>query len=152
MNTSNAPLGQVDSSARPQKSGLRYLTAVLRILPGLFLLLMGLNGLLNFLPQPKVEMSQGAMDFSMALMKSGYMMQLIAVTQVIVGLFFVINRFVPLALALFAPFMVNSILFHLFLEHKGLPMSAVFLAIELYLAWAYRDAFRPMLRAKVDPR
>ncbi|HEY9249715.1 MAG TPA: DoxX family protein, partial [Rariglobus sp.] len=61
------------------------------------------------------------------------------------------NRFVPLALALFAPFIVNSIAFHVFLERSGLPVAGVFLAFELYLAWAYRAAFRPMLAAKVDP-
>ena len=152
MNSSAEPVGQVETATRPRKSRLRYLTAALRILPGLFLIFGGLNGLFNFLPPPKVEMSEGAMAFSVALMKTGYMMQLIAVTQLVVGLCWVINRFVPLALALWAPFMVNSILFHIFLEHKGLPMSAAFLAIELYLAWMYRDAFRPMLRAKVDPR
>lgn len=151
MSTSSASTDPADSTPRPKKSGLRYFNAALRILPGLFLVLMGANGLFNFLPQPDVKMSEGAMAFSTALMKTGYMMQLIAVTQLIVGVFFVINRFVPLALALFAPFMVNSICFHIFLEHSGLPMSAVFLAIELYLAWVYRDSFRSMLRAKVTP-
>ena len=150
MNSSTDPVDQAPSSIRP-KSRWRYLTAVLRILPGLFLLIMGLNGFFNFLPQPKVEMSEGAMAFVTALMKTGYMMQLIAGTQVIVGLFLVINRFVPLALALFAPFMVNSMAFHIFLEHSGLPMASVFLAIELYLAWVYRESFRSMLRAKVVP-
>lgn len=149
MNTT--PTGPAEESVRPRKSPLRYLTAVLRILPGLFLLFSGLNGLFHFMPDPKVQMEPGAMDFSVALMKTGYMMQLIAVTQAIVGLFLVINRFVPLALALFAPFMVNSIAFHLFLEPKGLPMATVFLAIELYLAWVYRDSYRSMLRAKVTP-
>jgi len=30
-------------------------------------------------------------------------------------------------------------------------MAAVFLALELYLAWAYRAAYRPMLAARVTP-
>jgi hypothetical protein len=55
---------------------------------------------------------------------------------------------VPLALALFAPFIVNSIAFHTFLEHSGLPMAAVFLILEVYLAWSYRNAYRPMLAMK----
>ena len=55
------------------------------------------------------------------------------------------------ALALFAPFMVNSVLFHVFLERTGLPMSLVFLALELFLAWSYRGAYRTMLAAKVGP-
>jgi hypothetical protein len=84
-------------------------------------------------------------------MKSGYMMQLIGTTQLVVGVLLLINRFVPLALALLAPFLVNSVAFHIFLEPSGLPMTLVFVAFELYLAWAYRNAFRPMLAAKVEP-
>jgi hypothetical protein len=79
------------------------------------------------------------------------MMQLIGATQLIVGLLLVLNRFVPLALAFFAPFIVNSIAFHLFLEHSGLPMATVFLALEVYLAWAYRNVYRPMLTTRATP-
>jgi len=79
------------------------------------------------------------------LVKTGYMMHMIGATQFIVGLLVILNRFVPLALALFAPFIVNSIAFHLSLEHSGLPMAAVFLILETYLAWAYRNAYHPML-------
>jgi len=129
----------------------RYFPAIARILMGLPLLVFGLNMFLNFIPQPKTPMAEGAMAFAGALFKSGYMMQLIGTTQMIVGAMLVSNRFVPLALALFAPFIVNSIAFHVCLEHTGLPMAAVFLALELYLAWAYRHAYRTMLAARVTP-
>jgi putative oxidoreductase len=79
------------------------------------------------------------------------MLQLIGATQLIVGLLLVLNRFVPLALALFAPFMVNSIAFHLFIEHSGLPMATIFLVLEVYLAWAYRNTYRPMLTMRATP-
>jgi hypothetical protein len=79
------------------------------------------------------------------------MMQLIGTTQLIVGVLLLVNRFVPLALALLAPFLVNSVAFHIFLEPSGLPMTMIFVALEVYLAWAYRNAFRPMLAARVDP-
>ena len=88
------------------------------------------------------------MNFVGALANSGYMMQLIAVTQLVVGVFLLANRFVPLALVLFAPFIVNSVAFHVFLERSGLVMSLIFLALELYLAWHYRAAFKPLLTAK----
>lgn len=133
------------------KSFTRFIPPVARWLLGLPLLVFGLNGFLNFIPQPEVALPEGAMKFSMALVESGYMMQLIGVTHLIVGLFLVLNRFVPLALALFAPFIVNSIAFHIFLERTGLPMACVFLALELYLAWQYRAAFAPMLAARVKP-
>ena len=129
----------------------RIFPAIARILMGLPLLVFGLNAFFNFIPQPKTPMSEGAMAFAGALYKSGYMMQLIGTTQLIVGAMLVSNRFVPLALALFAPFIVNSIAFHLCLEPTGRPMAAIFLALELYLAWAYRHAYRSMLAARVAP-
>lgn len=124
---------------------------VVRILLGLPLVIFGLNAFLNFIPQPTTPLPEGAAAFAGALAKSGYMMQLIGVTQLIVGVMLVTNRFVPLALALFAPFMVNSIAFHVFLEPSGLIMAAIFMAMELYLAWAYRAAYRSMLAARVMP-
>jgi hypothetical protein len=129
----------------------RFFPAIVRILMGLPLLVFGLNMFLNFIPQPKTTMSEGAMAFVGALVKSGYMMKLIGTTQAIVGALLLSNRFVPLALALFAPFIVNSIAFHVCLEPSGLPMAAVFLALELYLVWAYRHAYRTMLAARVAP-
>ena len=129
----------------------RHIPTVARILMGLPLFIFGLNAFLNFIPQPTTPMPEGAAAFAGALVKTGYMMQLIGVTQLIVGAMLLTNRFVPLALALFAPFIVNSVAFHACLEHSGLPMAVVFLAFELYLAWAYRAAYRPMLAARVTP-
>jgi hypothetical protein len=71
--------------------------------------------------------------------------------MLVVGALLLLNRFVPLALALFAPFIVNSLAFHFFLERTGLPMALIFAGFELYLAWVYRAAFRPMLAARVTP-
>jgi len=122
----------------------RVVPAIARYLLGLPLVIFGLNGFLNFIPQPEVVLPDDALAFVTALMNSGYMMQLIAATHLIVGILLVVNRCVPLALVLFAPFIVNSMAFHLVLERSGLPMATVFLAFELYLAWVYRAAFQPL--------
>lgn len=132
-------------------SPTRHLPTVARLLMGLPLFVFGLNGFFNFIPQPSTPLAAGAAAFAGALMKSGYMMQLIGATQLLVGALLVSNRFVPLALVLFAPFMVNSIAFHFVLEHTGLPMAAIFLALELYLAWVYRQAYRPLFVARFSP-
>jgi uncharacterized membrane protein YphA (DoxX/SURF4 family) len=137
--------------AQPTKSFTRFFPSIARILLGLPLVVFGLNGFLNFIPPPKTPMPEKAMAFAGALFNSGYMMQLIGATLLIVGVLLLINRFVPLALALFAPFIVNSLAFHIFLERTGLPMAIVFLALELYLAWAYRNSYRPMLAARATP-
>jgi len=52
-------------------------------------------------------MPEGAVAFSGALMKTGYMFPLIMGTQLLVGVLLLLNRFVPLALVLIMPVLVN---------------------------------------------
>lgn len=133
------------------KSPMRYIPIVTRILMGLMFVVFGLNGFLNFIPQPKEPMPEKAMEFAEALMKTGYMMRLVMGTQLLVGILLLRNRFVPLALALIAPIIVGIISFHLFLAPATIAPGIFVLLLELYLAWAYRDAFRPMLAARATP-
>jgi hypothetical protein len=149
MNSNDTP--DRAAEAGPRQFFSRHLPTLARILMGLPLVVFGLNGFLNFIPPPPTPLPEGAAAFADALVKTGYMMQLIGATQLIVGGLLLANRFVPLALALFAPFMVNSVAFHACLERSGLTMAVVFLALELYLAWAYRPAFFPMLAARASP-
>ena len=150
MKSSPVPIDLAAAGSTPRSSALpRIAATVARLLLGLPLVVFGLNGFLNFIPPPQTPLPEGAMAFVGALVNSGYMMQLIAVTHLVVGVLLVVNRCVPLALVIFAPFIVNSIAFHLFLEPSGLPMAAVFLTLELYLAWHYRAAFRPLFMAKL---
>ena len=136
---------------RATKLVTRYLPAAVRNLLGLMFFVFGLNGFLNFIPQPTTPLPAGATAFVGALMNTGYMFQLIAGTQLIVGALLLANRFVPLALTLLAPFVVNSIAFHLFLEPTGRPMAFTVVAFGLYLAWVHRDAYRSLLSARVAP-
>jgi hypothetical protein len=139
------------SVAAPQKKPIiRYFTPVTRGLMGFMFFVFGLNGFLNFLPQPTTPLPEGAMAFAGALMKTGYMMPLIFATQLVVGTLLLINRFVPLALVLLAPFIVNSIAFHIFLERSGLVMAGIVLALEIYLAWAYRRAYSSLLTPRAS--
>lgn len=138
----------VAANAHPKKSFTRFLPAIARILLGLPLVIFGLNGFLNFIQPPPEPLPEKATAFAMALMESGYMLPLIGATMLVSGVLLVINRFVPLALVLMAPFFVNSVLFHLFLERSGLPMAAIFCALELYLAWVYRKAYQPLFVAR----
>ena len=102
-------------------------------------------------PEPKTPMPEGAMAFAGALMATGYMMQLVSGTQLLTGILLLINRFVPLALALLAPILVGIITFHIFLAPASIAPGVVVVVLELYLAWVYRDAYRPMLALRVAP-
>lgn len=134
------------------KSFTRYFPAIARILMGLAFTLFGLNGFLHFIPEPKTPMPEAAAAFAGGLMKSGYMFPLIMGTQLLVGILLLMNRFVPLALLLIMPVLVNIIAFHVFLQPAGVVPGAVLMVIELYLAWCYRSAYRPLLTARATPQ
>eukprot|EP01035_Chromulina_nebulosa_P045742 gene45742-61946_t len=109
----------------------------------------GLMGLLNLAPPPPPEtLPPKLVAFSTAMMNTGFLFQLVKGTEVIVGALLLLNRFVPLALTLIAPVIVNIVAVHVFLAPSGMVMALVILALEIYLAWAYRSAFRPMLGAR----
>ena len=131
----------------PPKSFARHLPAVGRWLLGLLLLAFGLLNLFHPMPSPP-DLAPAAKAFSEALAATGYMMPMIGILFVVAGPLLLANRFVPLALLLLAPFFVNSVLFHAFLERSGLVPSLVFLALELALAWSYRGVFANVLRAR----
>jgi hypothetical protein len=135
----------------PAKPPGRRLITGARILLGLIFFIFGLNGFLHFVPQPKEAMPEGAAAFFGALLKTGHMIPLIFGAQTLAGGLLLVNRFVPLALALLAPVIVNIVALHLFLAPSGLPMAAVVLALEVYLAWAHRKAYAPMLESRATP-
>lgn len=127
----------------------RIAARIVRYLLGASFTLFGLNGFLHFLPQPPAPAA--AMSFGAALAATGYMFPLIKGTEVIAGLLLLSDRYVTLALALLAPVLVNIVAFHAFLAPAGLAIPFVLLAAELYLAWSYRSAYLPMLRARQEP-
>jgi uncharacterized membrane protein YphA (DoxX/SURF4 family) len=128
----------------------RYAPSAARILLGLIFFVFGLNGFLQFIPQPPVPAQAGA--FFGALAATGYMLPLIKIVEVVGGALLLSNRFVPLALAILAPNVVNIVLFHAVLAPGGLPIALMVLGFELFTAWSYRDAYAPMLRARTAPK
>src|SRR5262249_34117209 len=138
-----------NTGAAEKKSFTRFFPHIARVLLGLMFLVFGLNGFLNFMPAPK-DMPQDVMTVVGGLMKGGYM-PVVSGTMVIVAVLLLINRFVPLALALIAPIIVGIITFHIVVQPATIGPGVVVALLELYLAWSYRSAFCPMLRAKVSP-
>src|SRR5215470_12607143 len=140
---------KAESHSQEGKSAGQIVTAVVRILLGLMLLVFGLNGFLNFIPAPK-DMPQEILTVMGALMKAGYM-TVVSGAEVLIAVLLLANRFVPLALALLAPILVGILTFHIFIAPATIFPGVVVTVMELYLAWAYRGAFRAMLRAKTTP-
>jgi uncharacterized membrane protein YphA (DoxX/SURF4 family) len=131
-----------------RRSITRYTAPAARILLGLVFFVSGLDGFLHFFPQPTEPPPEGAMPLALALMKSVYLFPLIKGTELTVGALLLANRFVPLALVLIAPVLVNIFAFHFFLAPSGVAIAAALVALELHLAWVHRAAYRPLLTAR----
>lgn len=117
-----------------------------RLLLGAVFFVFGLNGFFHFIPQPP---SPGpAAAFGAALAYTGYMFPLIKGVEVLTGALLLSGRYVPLALTLLAPVVVNIVAFHLFLAPAGLALPLVLLALGLYLAWTERAAYAPLFVAR----
>jgi len=138
------------ADASPSRSFTRFLPAIGRVLLGLPMLVFGLMDAFHPMTPPP-NMPEGAKAFSLALAQTGYMMPMIGTVLAVSGALLLVNRFVPLALLFLAPFFVNSLLFHGFLERSGLLPAGIFAALELAMAWAYRGTFCAVLRAKNAP-
>jgi uncharacterized membrane protein YphA (DoxX/SURF4 family) len=121
---------------------------VARVVLGLVFFVFGLNGFLHFIPQPPP--TGVAATFMGGLAATGYFFPLLKTTEVVGGALLLSNRFVPLALTLLAPIVVNIFAFHASLAPEGLPVAILVVGLEIGLAYANRAAFAPLLTPKVD--
>lgn len=117
---------------------------------GAIFFVFGLNGFFHFLPQPPAP--PAAQAFFGALFASGYLFPLLKTTEVAAGALLLSNRYVPLALTVLAPIIVNIVAFHAFLAPGGIGIALFVLATEIALAWYYRDSFSGVLAARAVPR
>ncbi len=104
---------------------MRTASAIARYLLGVIFLVFGLNGFLHFIPLPPPGGVAG--QFMGALFVSHYFVLIFGI-QVIGGVLLLANRFVPLALAVLAPVIVNILAFHASMAPSGLPL-ALFVAV-----------------------
>src|SRR5499425_1141372 len=104
---------------------MRTVSVIARYLAGVIFLVMGLNGFLHFIPFPPPAGIAG--QFMGALYVSHYLWVIFAF-QVIAGVLLLVNRYVPLAVAVLAPVIVNILFFHALMAPSGLPL-ALFVAI-----------------------
>jgi putative oxidoreductase len=122
-----------------RKREMKIAVLIARLLLGLISLVFGLNGFLNFLnlgPMPTGLAGQ----FIGALALSHYYW-VVAALQIIGGVLLLVNRFVPLALVLLGPVIVNIICYHVFLNHSGAVPAAVVTVLWLIVFYGNRQHF-----------
>jgi uncharacterized membrane protein YphA (DoxX/SURF4 family) len=123
-----------------------YLPAIARVLLGVVMLLTGVNKIFWFAPMP--HMSPALTAFMGALKETGYFLAFVGIVEATGGALLLVNRFVPLAITILAPVLVNILGVHTFLDARGFPLALTLIVLDVYLAWANRDAFRPMFEAR----
>ena len=117
---------------------MRIASIIARYLLGLIFLVFGLNGFLHFIPMPPPKGL--AAQFGGAIFVSHYWVVIFGL-QVIGGVLLLVNRFVPLALVLLGPVIVNIFFFHALMAPEGLPLAIVVVVLWVILAVRYKQYF-----------
>jgi len=124
---------------------MKIASTIARYLLGLIFLTFGLNGFLHFIPMPPPTGVAG--QFFGALFVSRFYV-VIFVLQIVPAVLLLANRYVPLALTILGPVIVNILCFHIFMAPEGLPLALVVTALWFLTASSVRTAFAGILQVK----
>ena len=128
---------------------MKIVMVIVRTLMGLLFLFGPVAYFFNLVTPPPME---GAIkSFTEGLAASGYFFTLLKVTELVCGLLLISGYFVPLALVVLSPIIVNIFMVHTILDRSNLPMAIFLVVANIFLAFYYRDAFKPLLTAKYEP-
>jgi len=118
---------------------MKIAVLIARILMGLIFVVFGLNGFLKFIPMGPMPTGLAG-QFLLVFFQSHWVFFVSAV-QLVGGLLLLVNRFVPLALALLGPVIVNIILYHLLLNPAAAQLAVVVAILWIFLFYRYRQYF-----------
>lgn len=82
-----------------------------------------------------------------ALVATNYLLAVCAL-ETVAGVLLLVNRFVPLALAILAPILVNIVLYHVFMDPPGAGTAVVSIALWAVLAYRERQAWTALWSPK----
>src|SRR2546423_15600101 len=121
---------------------MKITVIIARSLLGLIFLIFGLNGFLHFIPSPPLTGTVG--QFVGALFVSHYLV-VVFLLQIIAAVLLLINRYVPLALIVLAPIIVNILLFHLLMAPSGLLLAIIVTVLWIVVFLSVHSAFGGLL-------
>jgi putative oxidoreductase len=126
---------------------MKILTHVSRFLLGFIFLVFGLNGFLHFIPMPPPTGVAG--QFLGAMLVSNYLL-VVSGLQAISSALLLINRYVPLALTILGPIIVNILLFHGLMNPAGLGLAFFVTVLWGVVFASVRLAFAGIFEARVE--
>jgi uncharacterized membrane protein YphA (DoxX/SURF4 family) len=124
---------------------MKIAALIARYLLGLIFLVFGANGFLHFIPMPPPAGLAG--QYMGALFVSHFLV-VVFLLELIPAILLLVGRYVPLALVLLGPVIVNIFLFHAFLAPSGLPIALVTVVLWLLVFVYHRAAFAGIFQAK----
>jgi len=125
---------------------MKKAAAVPRVLLGLIFVFFGSNHLHAFLPSGPPQTGPAG-EFTHALTVTHYLF-IVGLCEVIPGLLLLINRFVPLALLILGPVIVNILLSGFLMAPMALPAGIVVAVLWAVVFWQARSAFAVVFRAR----
>lgn len=118
---------------------------VSRVLLGLPFLIFGLNYFWEFMPPQ--EHTGSAAAYMTALGDAGYVWPVLKSFEIVIGFLLVTGQFVPLALVMVTPIMINILGFHTFMDGRsmGMVIAAIMTVLYLYLVVMHLPRFTQLL-------
>ena len=116
---------------------MKIAVVIARILLGLVFLVFGLNNFFHFMPNQPIPGDAGVL--ADVLFRHGWF-TFHGLLEVIAGILLLVGRYVPVALVLLGPILVNILMFHLTLAAGILP-GLICTVLEVFLIYAYWPAF-----------
>jgi putative oxidoreductase len=125
---------------------MRIVALIARILLGLIFFVFGLNGFLHFIPMGPMPTGLAG-QFMGVLFQSHYVL-FVAALQVLGGALLLVGRYIPLALTLLGPVLVNILVYHLLMDLKGIPMAVIVTILWCIVAYQHRQYFSGLFTQK----
>jgi putative oxidoreductase len=125
---------------------MKIVTMIARILMGLVFLVFGANKIVPFMPTGPLPAGIAG-QFMGALMSSKYLI-FVGLCEALPGLLLLFNRYVPLALTILGPVIVNVLLTGLLMEPMALPSGLVVTILWFIVFWRVRSAFAGIFEAR----
>jgi putative oxidoreductase len=119
-----------------------------RLLLGLTFLVFGLNSFLHFIPQTPMP-AGAAGDFSRVLFTTHYF-DVVGAVMTVSGLLLLTNFFVPLALILLGPVLVNILIFHILMAPKSIGIAAIAALLWFVVFFRHLPAFSGLFKRSLD--
>jgi putative oxidoreductase len=125
---------------------MKIAVIVARIFMSLLFLMSASVYFFNWMPEP--VLTGNIKTFNDGIAASGYLMLFIKLTELACALSFITGRYVTLATVVIFPVVLNIVLYHIFLMPQGIPMVALLLLANLFLAFYYRKNYVSLFTVK----